>query len=92
MKCVKKKLNRKRWHKQIKTGRARIHLCGTSVPVIGAAVAAGMGVVNGSPYNSGLHDGRDLDKALRKRGAPEGDVARARALCDWCGERDLDPG
>ena len=61
-------------------------------PVIGAAVAAGMGVVNGSPYNAGLLAGRDLDEALRKRGAPEGDVTRARALCDWCGERDLDPG
>ena len=28
-------------------------------PVIGAAVAAGMGVVNGSPYNAGLLAGRD---------------------------------
>ena len=61
-------------------------------PVIAEAVAAGMGVVNGSPYNAGLLAGRDLDDALRKRGAPIGDVARARALCDWCAGRDLDPG
>lgn len=61
-------------------------------PVIAAAAAAGMGVVNGSPYNAGLLAGRDLDEALRKRKAPEGDVARARSLCAWCGERDLDPG
>ena len=60
--------------------------------VIDEAAAAGMGVVNGSPYNAGLLAGRDLDEALRKRGAPAGDVARARALCAWCGERDLDPG
>ena len=61
-------------------------------PVIAEADAAGMGVVNGSPYNAGLLAGRDLDEALKKRQAPEADVERARTFLAWCVERDLDPG
>ena len=61
-------------------------------PVIAEAAAAGMGVVNGSPYNAGLLAGRDLDEALKKRQAPEADVERARTFLAWCVERDLDPG
>ena len=60
--------------------------------LIEEAAQAGVGVVNGSPYNAGLLAGRDLDEALRKRGAPEADVDRARALRVWCAERDLDSG
>lgn len=60
--------------------------------VIDEAAAAGVGIVNGSPYNAGLLAGRDLDEALQKRGAPEADVERARALRAWCSERDLDSG
>ncbi|HIG54894.1 MAG TPA: hypothetical protein EYQ18_13140 [Candidatus Handelsmanbacteria bacterium] len=54
--------------------------------------AAGYWCGSGGGDGGGLLAGRDLDEALRKRGAPAGDVARARALCDWCGERDVDPG
>ncbi len=60
--------------------------------VIEEAAEAGVGVVNGSPYNAGLLAGRDLDEALRKRGAPEADVERARVLRAWCDERGLDSG
>ena len=60
--------------------------------VIEEAKQAGMAVVNGSPYNAGLLAGRDLDEALKKRGAPEADVERARSLRTWCGERGIDSG
>lgn len=61
-------------------------------PVIEEAREVGMGVVNGSPYNAGLLAGQDLEEALRKRGAAEGDVERARTLRAWCGERGVDSG
>ena len=60
--------------------------------LIEEAALKGMGVINGSPYNAGLLAGRNLEEALKRRGALEGDVVRARELSVWCAERDVDLG
>ena len=55
----------------------------------GRAAAAGVVVVNGSPYQSGLLAGIDLDAAAAN-GSP--DIERARRIYAWCAERDIEVG
>jgi D-threo-aldose 1-dehydrogenase len=61
-------------------------------PVLDAARAAGVAVVNGSPYQAGLLAGIDLDEAAHRRPPNDADLARARAIVAWCDERHLDVG
>ncbi len=60
-------------------------------PLLDHAAAAGVGVVNGSPYEAGLLAGIDLDAAATRRG--EGpDIERARRIYAWCAERGVEVG
>lgn len=62
------------------------------VPVLDAAAGAGVAVVNGSPYQAGLLAGIDLDEAAQRRRPDDADLARARAVVDWCRVRSVDVG
>ena len=89
-----------RWQRRvIDTGRADVilpsydyHPIRQSLqPLLDHAAAAGVGVVNGSPYQSGLLAGIDLDAAAASRG--EGpDIERARQIYAWCAERGIEVG
>lgn len=61
-------------------------------PVLDAATAAGVAVVNGSPYDAGLLAGIDLEEAARRRPPHPDDLARARAVHAWCAQRGVDVG
>lgn len=61
-------------------------------PVLDAARAADVAVVNGSPYQAGLLAGIDLAEAARRRPPGDVDMARAQAIAAWCEQRDLDVG
>jgi D-threo-aldose 1-dehydrogenase len=65
----------------------------SAAPVIDAAAARGMGVINASPYAAGLLAGLDPDVQATRRTplAPE-DLARARALWTWCRDNGVDVG
>ena len=88
-----------RWQRQIiDSGRADIilpsydyHLIRQSMaPLLDHAVAAGVTVVNGSPYQAGLLAGIDLD-ALPHR-EDDTDVERARQIYAWCAECGVEVG
>lgn len=64
----------------------------TLAPVLDAAVAAGVAVVNGSPYQAGLLAGIDLDEAARRRPPNDADLTRAQRIVAWCRERRLSVG
>lgn len=61
-------------------------------PVLDAAAAAGVAVVNGSPYQAGLLAGIDLDEAARRRPPDDADLERARRIYAWCEQRGVDVG
>jgi len=61
-------------------------------PVLDVAAAAGVAVVNGSPYQAGLLAGIDLDEAARRRPPNDADLVRARHIVAWCSERRVDVG
>ena len=61
-------------------------------PVIELAAARGLGVVNGSPYRSGLLAGLDPDATSQRRNHVPAELERMRALWQWCRARDLDLG
>ncbi len=61
-------------------------------PVLDAAVAAGVAVVNGSPYQAGLLAGIDLHEAAKRRPPNDGDLARAQAIVAWCAQRHISVG
>ncbi len=61
-------------------------------PLLAEAAAAGVGVINGSPYQSGLLASVDLDREASRWRPEHPDVARARAIGAWCAERGLDVG
>lgn len=61
-------------------------------PVLDAAAAAGVAVVNGSPYQAGLLAGIDLDEASRRRPPNDADLARARQIVAWCSDRGVGVG
>jgi aryl-alcohol dehydrogenase-like predicted oxidoreductase len=64
----------------------------SAAPLIELAATRGLGVVNGSPYNAGLM-AIDPDVAATRRGAARaGDLARARALWQWCQARGVELG
>lgn len=60
-------------------------------PLLDHAAAAGVGVVNGSPYQAGLLAGIDLEAAAKTRG-DGADIQRARQIYAWCAERDIEVG
>jgi D-threo-aldose 1-dehydrogenase len=61
-------------------------------PVLDAAATTGVAVVNGSPYQAGLLAGINLDEAAQRRPPNDADLARARAVVDWCRGRGVDVG
>jgi D-threo-aldose 1-dehydrogenase len=62
-------------------------------PVISAAAAADVGVVNGSPYAAGLLAGLDPRLASERRTSlAPADQARAQALWSWCQAQGVDLG
>ena len=61
-------------------------------PVLEAAAKAGVAVVNGSPYQAGLLAGIDLEEAAKRRPPDDADLARARAIVEWCEQREIDVG
>lgn len=61
-------------------------------PVLDAAAAADVGVVNGSPYQAGLLAGIDLGEAARRRSPDDADLARAQQIYAWCAERQVEVG
>jgi aryl-alcohol dehydrogenase-like predicted oxidoreductase len=68
------------------------HLLRTSVlPVLELAAERGVAVANGSPYAAGLL-AMDPEVAVHRRGATEEDLALARGLYRWSGERDVELG
>ncbi len=89
-----------RWQRQIiDSGRADIILPSydyhpirqSMAPLLDHARVAGVGVVNGSPYQAGLLAGIDLDAAAASQGENP-DVERARQIYAWCRERDIEVG
>ncbi len=89
-----------RWQRQvIDSGRADIILPSydyhpirqSMAPLLDHAAAAGVGVVNGSPYQGGLLAGIDLE-AYGDRRWKEPDLKRARQIYAWCAERDIEVG
>jgi D-threo-aldose 1-dehydrogenase len=68
----------------------------TADPLLDRAAAAGVAVVNASPFQQGLLAGVDPDEANRVRlataswPAREGDLACARILWQWAHEREVD--
>jgi D-threo-aldose 1-dehydrogenase len=65
----------------------------SAAPVISAAAAADVGVVNGSPYAAGLLAGIDPHLAAARRTAlTPADQARAEALWAWCQAQGADLG
>lgn len=65
---------------------------GSLGPVIELAAERDVGVINGSPYCAGLLAGGDPEVANGRRGNPEADVQRGRAIWEWCREREVDCG
>ena len=89
-----------RWQRQvIDSGRADIilpsydyHPIRQSLgPLLDHAAAAGVVVVNGSPYQSGLLAGIDLDAAAASH-RQSADIERARQIYSWCAQRDVEVG
>lgn len=89
-----------RWQRQIiDSGRADIilpsydyHPIRQSLdPLLDHAAAAGVGVVNGSPYQAGLLAGVDLDAYEAARGSGP-DLERARQIYAWCQDRGIEVG
>lgn len=89
-----------RWQRQvIDSGRADVilpsydyHPIRQSLqPLLDHAAAAGVGVVNGSPYQAGLLAGIDLDVAVARRGEIP-DIERARQIYAWCAQRGIEVG
>ena len=69
------------------------HLTRTSAaPLLRDAAARGIGVINASPYNSGILAGLHPSESARRRGASGVDLQAARAVWDWCRERGVDIG
>ena len=62
----------------------------SQVREFGSATAAGVTVVNGSPYQAGLLAGIDLDALLRRQ--DDADVERARQIYAWCAECGVEVG
>jgi D-threo-aldose 1-dehydrogenase len=60
-------------------------------PLLDHAAAANVGVVNGSPYQSGLLAGIDLEQAALNRSG-DADFERARQIYAWCEEREVEVG
>jgi len=88
-----------RWQRQIiDSGRADIILPSydyhpirqSMAPLLDYAAAAGVTVVNGSPYQAGLLAGIDLDALPRRQ--DDVDVERARQIYAWCAERGVEVG
>ena len=88
-----------RWQRQIiDSGRADIILPSydyhpirqSMAPLLDHAAAAGVTVVNGSPYQAGLLAGIDLDALLRRQ--DDADVERARQIYAWCAECGVEVG
>ena len=88
-----------RWQRQIiDSGRADIILPSydyhpirqSMAPLLDHAAAAGVTVVNGSPYQAGLLAGIDLDALPRRQ--DDVDVERARQIYAWCAERGVEVG
>ncbi len=64
----------------------------SAAPLLAEAAAAGVGVINGSPYQAGMLAGTDLDQEARRWRPEHPDVERARGIAAWCRERGLDVG
>ena len=88
-----------RWQRQIiDSGRADIILPSydyhpirqSMAPLLDHAAAAGVAVVNGSPYQSGLLAGVDLDALPRRQ--DDADVERARQIYAWCAACGVEVG
>ena len=62
-------------------------------PLLDQAAGAGVGVINGSPYEAGLLAGIDLDgEATRARFGDSPDLERARQIYRWSAERGVEVG
>ena len=69
------------------------HLTRTSAaPLLRDAAARGIGVINASPYNSGILAGLDPSESAKRRGASPIDLEAATRVWDWCREREVDIG
>ena len=88
-----------RWQRQIiDSGRADIILPSydyhpirqSMALLLDHAAAAGVAVVNGSPYQSGLLAGIDLDALPRRQ--DDADIERARQIYAWCAECGVEVG
>jgi len=64
----------------------------SAAPLLAEAAEAGVGVINGSPYQSGLLASVDLDREASRWRPEHPDVARARGIAAWCAEKGLDVG
>ena len=64
----------------------------SAAPLLDEAEAAGVGVINGSPYQSGMLAGVDLDQEASRWRPGHPDLARARRIAAWCAERGLEVG
>ena len=89
-----------RWQRQIiDSGRADVILPSydyhpirqSMAPLLDHARAAGVGVVNGSPYQAGLLAGIDLDAMAASQGENP-DIERARQIDAWCRQRGIEVG
>lgn len=61
--------------------------------IIELAAEQDVGVINGSPYMAGLLAGIDPDIAAKRRRPTDArELERARAIWQWCQERELDLG
>ena len=62
-------------------------------PLFDRAVGAGVGIINGSPYQAGLLAGIDLDDAATvERFGDSPDLERARQIYRWSTERGVEVG
>ena len=60
--------------------------------LISHAEAAGVGVVNASPYMAGLLAATEVDRVIKAEKFPAATKKRAELIYNWCLERELDPG
>lgn len=69
------------------------HLTRTSAaPLLRKAAAKGIGVINASPYNSGILAGLHPSESAKRRGGSPTDLEAAARVWDWCRDREFDIG
>ena len=64
----------------------------SAAPLLDEAAAASVGVINGSPYQSGMLADVDLEQEANRWRPGHPDLERARQIAAWCRERGLEVG